>query len=43
MTVSSENNVIWRGVSELRSVLVLLDVVIILLKLTIVLPANGKF
>jgi len=43
MTASSENNGIWRGVSQLRSVLVFSDVVIIFLNVIIVPTPNGNF
>jgi hypothetical protein len=43
MTASSENNGIWWGVSQVRSVLVLSDVVIIFLNLIIVPTPNGNF
>ena len=43
MTASSENNGIWRSVFRLRSVLVLLDVMIIILNSIIIPSPNDNF
>ena len=43
ITTTSDNNVIWKGMFRLRSILVFLDVVVIFFSSITVLTPNDKF